>query len=87
MPLRRSAGFADADRLVKGEEALRHRLRRIRAARECGWKVAQQQACFLFSPYVYRRLPLAVVRGLARVEARVPARRRARVFWRLERTG
>ncbi len=56
-----------------------------RAARESGWRVAQQQACFLFSPYVYRRLPLAVVRGLATLEARVPASWRARVFWRLER--
>jgi hypothetical protein len=58
-----------------------------RAAHESGWKVAQQQACFLFSPYVYRRLPLAVVRGLAQVEAHVPARLRARVFWALEGTG
>ncbi len=58
-----------------------------RAAEECGWKVTQQQACFLFSPYVYRRLPLAVVRRLAQVESHVPARWRARVFWRLGRIG
>ncbi len=58
-----------------------------RAAAEAGWKVAQREACFLFSPYVYRRLPLPVVRGLAQVEGYVPARLRARVFWALERDG
>jgi SAM-dependent methyltransferase len=56
------------------------------AARRAGLQVAAQVPCFLFSPYVYRRLPLAVVRALARVESQVPARLRARVFWKLVKT-
>lgn len=55
------------------------------AAQRLGLRVASREHCFLFSPYVYRRLPLAVVRALARVEARVPARLRTRVFWKLVR--
>ena len=53
-------------------------------AARLGWHVVERESCFLFSPYVYRRLPLAVVRGLARLETRVPTRLRARVFWKLE---
>lgn len=56
-----------------------------RVAAGLGWQVARREFCFLFSPYVYRRLPLAVVRELARIETRLPARWRARVFWKLER--
>lgn len=54
-------------------------------AARSGWQVARREFCFLFSPYLYRRLPLAVVRVLARIEPRVPARFRARVFWKLAR--
>ena len=54
-------------------------------AARLGWHVVERESCFLFSPYVYRRLPLTVVRGLARIETRVPTRLRARVFWKLER--
>jgi len=50
-----------------------------------GLQVTRREFCFLFSPYIYRRLPLAVVRLLARVETRVPMRWRARVFWKVER--
>ncbi|MCI0476073.1 MAG: class I SAM-dependent methyltransferase [Anaerolineales bacterium] len=51
-----------------------------------GWRIARREFCFLFSPYLYRRLPLAIVQMLARVEPRVPARLRARAFWKLERS-
>jgi SAM-dependent methyltransferase len=54
-------------------------------AARLGWQVVRRESCFLFSPYLYRRLPLAVVRLLGRVETRVPARLRARVFWKLVR--
>jgi SAM-dependent methyltransferase len=57
------------------------------AAKELDLKIAKREDCFLFSPYVYRRLPLTVVRGLARAEAHLPARLRARVFWKLVRLG
>lgn len=56
-----------------------------KCARRLGWRIAQREFCFLFSPYLYRRLPLAIVQMLARVEPRVPARLRARVFWQLTR--
>ena len=56
-------------------------------AHRLGLQVARREHCFLFSPYLYRRLPLAFVRALAQVEAQVPARLRARAFWKLVRTG
>ncbi len=56
-----------------------------RAAARAGLRIGGRQACFLLSPYVYRRLPLALVRLLAWVEPAVPANLRVRAFWRLER--
>jgi ubiquinone/menaquinone biosynthesis C-methylase UbiE len=55
------------------------------AGQRLGLQVVKREYSFLFSPYAYRRLPLAVVRVLARVEAWLPARLRARVFWRFAR--
>ncbi len=54
-------------------------------AQSMGLRVTAQETCFLFSPYLYRRLPLPVVKLLDRVEGITPSRLRARVFWRLER--
>ena len=56
-----------------------------RSARQAGFQPAQRESCFLFSPYVYRRLPFAAVRALARIERHLPARLRARVFWKFVR--
>ena len=55
-------------------------------AKELDLRVERQEFCFLFSPYIYRRLPLKVIQVLARVETWVPTRLRARVFWKLVRT-
>ncbi len=54
-------------------------------AQELDMQVADQVHCFLFSPYLYRRLPLPVVKTLGRIEDQVPPQMRARVFWRLVR--
>ncbi|MGE5137824.1 MAG: class I SAM-dependent methyltransferase [Rudaea sp.] len=53
------------------------------AVRRVGLNIADRSFCFLFSPYLYKRLPLAAVKRLARIEERVPEGMRARVFWRL----
>ena len=52
-------------------------------ANACGWSVAQEQPCFLFSPYVYRRLPLPMARSAARLEQAVPSALLCRTFWAL----
>ncbi|MGB8643844.1 MAG: class I SAM-dependent methyltransferase [Anaerolineae bacterium] len=56
------------------------------AAQQAGLAVAAQAHAFLFSPYLYRRLPLPLVKLLGFVDTRLPARSHARIFWRLERT-
>jgi SAM-dependent methyltransferase len=56
-------------------------------ATAAGLRVAAQHDCFLFSPYLYRLLPLTLVRALDRLEGHVPPGWRARVFWALERQG
>lgn len=56
-----------------------------RSAQGLGLRVAERHSCFLFSPYVYRRLPLAIVRLLDRLEGRLPSRFHARDFWKLVR--
>ncbi|MGH2459045.1 MAG: class I SAM-dependent methyltransferase [Chloroflexota bacterium] len=55
-------------------------------ARAAGLKVGADNACFLFSPYLYRLLPMAAVRLLDGVEAHLPTGARARVFWGLDQT-
>ncbi len=57
------------------------------AAARAGLDVKGAIPCFLFSPYLYRLLPMTVVRQLAHLEARLPSSTRARVFWSLEKAG
>jgi SAM-dependent methyltransferase len=65
-----------------------HSPQRIQAvAQQLGLRILAREHCFLFSPYVYRRLPLSIVQMLARVETRWPQHWRARIFWKLSRTG
>ncbi len=56
-----------------------------RAAAQAGLRIVRRKACFLFSPYIYRRLPLALVRVLDSLETHAPAFPRARIFWAAER--
>jgi SAM-dependent methyltransferase len=53
------------------------------AASRVNLKVVEQRSAFLFSPYVYRMLPMPLVQAFSQVEARVPSSVRARIFWRL----
>ncbi|HVC32202.1 MAG TPA: class I SAM-dependent methyltransferase [Chloroflexota bacterium] len=55
------------------------------SAEAAGLCVAGRDACFLFSPYLYRLLPMVAVRVLDRAEIHLPDGARARVFWALER--
>jgi ubiquinone/menaquinone biosynthesis C-methylase UbiE len=54
-------------------------------AQALGLRVLARETCFLFSPYLYRRLPLSMVRLFSRVEAHLPPRLHARVFWKIAR--
>jgi SAM-dependent methyltransferase len=60
-----------------------------RAVEECaqalGLRVLAREPSFLFSPYLYRRLPIQVVRMLARLEPHLPERLHARLFWKIGR--
>ncbi len=63
-----------------------HSPSRIEHAAQCaGLSVVERAPCFLFSPYVYRRLPFTAVRALAWIETHLPVRLRSRVFWKLMR--
>ncbi len=55
------------------------------AAERTGLAVGEQSHAFLFSPYIYRRLPLPAVKLLDRIDGHLPAAWHARVFWRLVR--
>ncbi len=52
-------------------------------ARKAGFDVVKQEACYVFSPLVYRFLPFPVVRALDRVEEHLPDPWLTRVFWKL----
>jgi len=55
-----------------------------RLAERGGWRVSEERACFLISPYMYRRLPLAGALALERLERHLPQPLLCRRFWRLE---
>jgi SAM-dependent methyltransferase len=55
------------------------------AAKRCGLRIVDRDSCFLFSPYVYRLLPLTAVHVLSGAEQRLPAFIRLRDFWCVER--
>lgn len=52
-------------------------------ARALGLRVLAREPSFLFSPYLYRRLPLGIVRLLARLEPHLPEGLHARLFWKI----
>lgn len=53
-------------------------------AQLAGWHLVAQERAFLFSPYLYRRLPLPAVRSLERLELVVPQRLLCRTFWKFQ---
>jgi SAM-dependent methyltransferase len=57
----------------------------LAAAAAAGLTLTSAEDCFLFSPYVYRLLPLPLVRALDRLEPLIPPRLRARTFWQFTR--
>lgn len=54
-------------------------------AQDLGMRVLKREPSFLFSPYLYRRLPVQIVRTLARLEPHLPEGLHARMFWKIER--
>jgi SAM-dependent methyltransferase len=54
------------------------------AALSMGLDLVEKRACFLFSPYLYRLLPLRVAIKLGQLEPHVPPSLRARVFWHFQ---
>lgn len=77
--------YAPLGRQTWGSRVYAHRPSQvIDEAAELGLEVVERKECFLFSPYVYRLLPLAVGRALERLESHLPDRLKARVFWRLK---
>jgi len=78
-------GLLPLGRNAWGERVAAMSRQRFRAmAQEAGWRVSEERPCFLISPYIYRRLPLALALGLERLERHLPERLLCRVFWRLE---
>ena len=72
------------DRGRWGSQVYAHPSREIeQLARELGLTVRVCETGFLFSPYLYRLLPLPLVKQLDLAERRVPARFHARAFWKL----
>ncbi|MCL4541058.1 MAG: methyltransferase domain-containing protein [Chloroflexi bacterium] len=53
-------------------------------ARMAGWRLIAQERAFLFSPYLYRRLPLSAVRSLERLELVAPRKLLCRTFWKFQ---
>jgi len=53
------------------------------AAERLGLQVSRRKPCFLFSPYLYRLVPLRVEQAFERAERCVPPTLLCRVFWQL----
>jgi SAM-dependent methyltransferase len=55
------------------------------AVNQAGLRIVGHSSCFLFSPYVYRLLPLPLVRWLGWAEKYLPESARLRDFWCVEK--
>ncbi len=72
------------DRGRWGSQVYAHAPRQVaQLATDLGYRVSTCQTGFLFSPYLYRLLPLPVVKQFDHLEGRLPARLHARAFWKL----
>lgn len=70
-----------------GGKCFVHSAERVaQAANGAGLRIIAEQPAFLFSPYLYRRLPEPLIRGLAALEEACPGALRARTFWSLMAT-
>jgi SAM-dependent methyltransferase len=68
-----------------GKVHLHSRAEVAREGARVGLRVTNIAPCFLFSPYLYRLVPLSVERAFERLERHVPSSWLCRVFWRLIR--
>jgi ubiquinone/menaquinone biosynthesis C-methylase UbiE len=69
-----------------GGKIYNHPSRKVeQIARALGFQIQIRETAFLFSPFIYRLLPLPMVRALDQMERHMPARFRSRVFWKLVR--
>jgi ubiquinone/menaquinone biosynthesis C-methylase UbiE len=76
------------DQLRWGAQIYIHTPRAVEdCARALGLRVMAREPSFLFSPYLYRRLPIGIVQMLSRLETHLPERLHARLFWKIERPG
>lgn len=67
-----------------GGRVHRHSRREMaNVAARLGMRVDHATPCFLFSPYLYRLVPLPIERALESLERHVPASWLCRVFWKL----
>lgn len=78
------AAWALGTRRWGGRVYLHSRQEVARVADEFGLHVERFEPCFLFSPYVYRLLPLPVERAVEALERYVPASWLCRIFWQLK---
>jgi len=68
-----------------GRVHLHTRAEVAREAARANLRVTRIEPCFLFSPYLYRLVPLSVERAFERLERHVPGSWLCRVFWGLTR--
>ena len=81
-------GMLPLDRERWGERVATLSGRRFQElASRSGWRVCAEKPCYLISPYMYRRLPLALARALERLERRLPRQLLCREFWALQALG
>jgi SAM-dependent methyltransferase len=68
-----------------GKVHLHSRAEVAQEAARANLRVTRVEPCFLFSPYLYRLVPLPVEQAFERLERHVPSDWLCRVFWRLAR--
>jgi SAM-dependent methyltransferase len=69
-----------------GKVHLHSRAEVAQEAARANLRITRIEPCFLFSPYLYRLVPLPVEQAFERLERRVPTDWLCRVFWRLTST-
>jgi SAM-dependent methyltransferase len=72
-------------RVLGGKTFVHGKKKLLRVLDEEGLELVEERSCFLFSPFVYARLPFWIVRALDAIEAILPDGIKVDNYWKVKR--
>ncbi len=77
--------FNVLEKILGGKTFIHRKKNLLRIMEEEGLELVDEESCFLFSPFVYARLPFWIVRALDRIEKALPEGMRVDNYWKVKK--